>query len=192
MRFEEAYEGWSAGRLAVDVAATVECISRLVADPGLRERMGRAGRARAREDFDWRLILGRYRELWSELAQRRLASSGDSETRPRGRPDRPDPFALFAAYPSRQLEGGDSLELVASSRAAADAALAERRALGLNAFARYVYPDAAECRSVIELVAATPGLAVETLLSAFPAARRVFIRRGLAWLMKMDILRFPR
>ena len=191
MRFEEAYEGWSAGRLAVDVAATVECISRLVADPGLRERMGRAGRARAREDFDWRLILGRYRELWSELSQRRLASSGHPETKPCGRPDRTDPFALFAAYPSRQLEGGDRLELVAASRAAADAALAERRALALNAFARYVYPDAAECRSVIELVAATPGLAVDTLLSAFPAARRIFIYRGLAWLMKMDILRFP-
>ena len=67
----------------------------------------------------------------------------------------------------------------------------ERRALALNAFARYVYPDAAECRSVIELVAATPGLAVDTLLSAFPAARRIFIYRGLAWLMKMDSLRFP-
>ena len=209
--------------VAVDVAATTECLARLVADPALRRRMGDAGRRRVREVFDWRLILGRYRELWAELAQCRLASPElgipfgradfpgvglspllQERERPAAaslarvgadrqrRPDRMDPFVLFGGYPSRHLEDRDSLDLVADNADAAVTSLAMRRALGFNVHAHHVYPSEEDCRSVLDWVAAMPGISVGDLIAGFPLARQHAIRRGLAWMIKMDVLKFPR
>ena len=56
---------------AVDVKACADAMMRLIAEPELRRRMGIAGRRRAREAFDWRVVIAAYQELWRELDERR-------------------------------------------------------------------------------------------------------------------------
>ena len=83
--------------VSVDQAAVTDRLTQLVADPDLRRRLGEAGRARARGEFDWSNIYGRYQELWAELA--RLRPAGRVEA-PASAPTFPDPFTAFAHYPT--------------------------------------------------------------------------------------------
>ena len=66
-----------------------------------------------------------------------------------------------------------------------------RRSLAMNSFAEYVFATRKECAEVLQRVAETPGMTVGTLVAAFPAGRRMALRRGLVWMMKMDVLQLP-
>jgi glycosyltransferase involved in cell wall biosynthesis len=183
----DVYCGHTCELISVDTSAAADCLIRLIDDPALRRQMGAAGRQRARESFDWGHILKRYRELWTELAERRRASVDFFGPAPlTERPERMDPFALFAGYATHRLTDADTLTLVPGANAAA---LAARRALAMNAFAERVYPTPRECAEIIARIAAAPGIATHTLLAEFPAQRRDILQRGLVWMMKMDILR---
>ena len=52
----------------VDVAAAADAFAALVNDPELRRKMGDAGRARVRCDYDWQVIVCLYQDLWRDLA----------------------------------------------------------------------------------------------------------------------------
>jgi glycosyltransferase involved in cell wall biosynthesis len=96
---------------AVDPEGCVEAFVALARDPGLRRRMGEAGRHRAKNLFDWATVVGAYQELWRELGERRAR---DTETAPR-RADRAadptsiDPFTLFSEHPTAVF-GPEALE----------------------------------------------------------------------------------
>jgi glycosyltransferase involved in cell wall biosynthesis len=47
----------------VDVAAAADAFAALVNDPELRRKMGDAGRARVRCDYDWQVIVCLYQDL---------------------------------------------------------------------------------------------------------------------------------
>src|SRR3546814_1662019 len=74
--------------------------------------MGESGRRRARTVYDWRNIIPAYEELWSELGRRR-ARDAEADARPQGiavEALRPDPFRVFAAFPSRHPAEADKSE----------------------------------------------------------------------------------
>jgi glycosyltransferase involved in cell wall biosynthesis len=48
------------------VAGLAEAMARLAADAGLRERMGRAGRRRVVEEFDWEVKVDRMLQLYAQ------------------------------------------------------------------------------------------------------------------------------
>lgn len=50
-----------------DSRALAEKVNRVLADPGLRSRMGAASRRIAEEEFDWKLIAARTRQVYEEL-----------------------------------------------------------------------------------------------------------------------------
>jgi glycogen synthase len=64
LRVDEPMTPVDPGRFEADLAAAV---NRLMADPALRERMGRAGRARAMERFSWTAIAEQTVELYASL-----------------------------------------------------------------------------------------------------------------------------
>ena len=112
---------------AVDVERASNAYTQLVIDEDLRRTMGEAGRRRVMEFYDWRIVFGRYRVLWDELAERRR---GDvrcaGEDARGGRPDRPDPFAVFGTFPTGVLGPSSLVRLTAD---ASVAAAESRRAL---------------------------------------------------------------
>jgi starch synthase len=185
----DTYCGHTCEFVAVDTEAAAVAIRRLAENPALRRQLGDAGRLRARTTFDWNGLLNTYRALWADLAQRRLASadfpghSGIIEP-----PERMDPFRMFQGYATRQLADDDRLALTANST---PELLESRRALEMNAFARQVLPSPEDCRELMTAIAGRPDIRCATLLGAFPAAQRETLRRGLVWMMKMNILRLP-
>ncbi|MGO4707461.1 glycosyltransferase family 4 protein [Microvirga sp. 2MCAF38] len=102
----DVYIGQASTGTAVDIDATAQAFESLAADPELRRRMGAAGAARAREAFDWKVIVRSYERLWEELASLRNAENNGLETvrsLAKAWPARPDPFELFASFPSALL-----------------------------------------------------------------------------------------
>lgn len=94
----DMYIGRASLATACDHEVLEIALSRLIGDRDLRKRMGEAGRQRAVQDYDWAHILRRYAALCHDLAEIRLKAACDE---PEEWPERPDPFSLFATYPSR-------------------------------------------------------------------------------------------
>jgi D-inositol-3-phosphate glycosyltransferase len=55
--------------VVVDGPALAAAIQRLIDEPALRERMGRASRERAETTFSWASVIARYELLWEELSK---------------------------------------------------------------------------------------------------------------------------
>ncbi|MBU1376042.1 MAG: glycosyltransferase family 4 protein [Alphaproteobacteria bacterium] len=176
------YVGSAALLTAVDVADAAEALATLFADPDLRRRMGQAGQARAREVFDWRVVIPQYQALWAELERRRIAAPRQPALE---NPYRPDPFRMFAGYPTAVL-GRDDMVALAQPFDAAESAERMSRA--------FVRNDAARLPSVEEAVALLARLAagprpVAVLLAETPPERRPFVERGIVWLAKFGFVR---
>jgi glycosyltransferase involved in cell wall biosynthesis len=63
-----------------DAGALANAIDRLLSDPELRTRMGRAGRARACERFDWDRSASQFEAVYRQILSRNVASLGDRES----------------------------------------------------------------------------------------------------------------
>jgi hypothetical protein len=59
---------------AVDVGRCADAYVKLIENPALRRTMGEAGRRRARECYDWPIVICAYQELWRELEECRTAA----------------------------------------------------------------------------------------------------------------------
>jgi hypothetical protein len=87
-----------AATTSVDVSVLTTIIQKLSEDKQKRTEMGLAARERAREIYDWKVIIQRYEELWAELNERARASKADLT--PTLDFDDYDYRSLFSNYPS--------------------------------------------------------------------------------------------
>jgi starch synthase len=173
------------GHTCLPVSADLgECVERLLAlagSPQLRQSMGAAARRHAVENFDWKVVVGRYRELWRELAAIRQRLQAAAPRPPRLR--LPDPAALFCDYPSGTLAPG--LRLLPGTAPAA--ALGELEAHPLWNYGRSSRLPADGLRMLLEQAGRPGGATVAELLAADKAAPIAW--RSLGWLIKSGLLR---
>ena len=181
----DMYCGHASQAVALDGAQLAQAYGRRVCDAGLRRAMGVRALRRAQADFDWPVVLRRYRALWDELAERRRADPRLVPALPARAPDRPDPFKLFASYPTRALTAASLVELTP------DASLAlvnQYRELAINRFASASLPTLEDFGQVFGAIGPRP-VEVEELIDTLGPCDRATLLRGLAWLCKMDLLR---
>jgi glycosyltransferase involved in cell wall biosynthesis len=100
-----SYVGESSILIAVDVAACATYLERLFESPELRRQLGANGRQRARSQYDWRVVVAAYEELWLDLARRRASEAMCAPVRESNSPHpiQDDPFRAFAHYATRSL-----------------------------------------------------------------------------------------
>jgi hypothetical protein len=99
-----------------------------------------------------------------------------------------DPFNAFGGYASRTLTPQTLLALTDGNANAALKRITAYRELAMVDFARAVLPTADEVRLIIEVAGEGPKPA-GALVEGIPAARRPFVFRGLAWLVKLGVLK---
>ena len=129
----DRYCGYASQFVAVDIAAATAAYGALIRDAELRRRLGAAARQKAAAEFDWRHVVTRYQALWTELAERRRSAVESAAGKSGSHwPARPDPFAVFASYPSDTI--GPDHRLAAGAFPADLAALTEHP---LFAFAKH-------------------------------------------------------
>jgi hypothetical protein len=173
---------------AVDVEQAAQALAALFANPDLRARMGKAAAERARSVFDWRTVIPQYQALWTELARRRQAAPVQPAGYGTEDPWRLDPFRMFAAYPSHTLAHTDTVQL---TRAFAPAELAAIMAAPSVRGAEGRLPTFPETEALIAALSQDRLSGVGALLARFPPERRPFLERGLVWLAKYGVVRFP-
>lgn len=185
----DAYVGGASQFTAIDVPAAADACRRLLVDPDLRARMGAAGVARATADFDWSVVLRRWRDLWDELdAVRR---SDEPEQAPRRAdaepvPARPDPFNVFAAWPTAALDAGTPVTYVGPDD---PATWRGRLGLPLAAILPDSLPSTDEALSMLAALSRAGTLTAGEAAAAAGTGRTARLVRGLAWLAKLGLVR---
>ena len=102
------YIGRTSLATVVDPNALAAAIIRLATDQHLRLQMSLSGLSRARELFDWPIILEQYAQLANELKRIRDFSS---HLNPQPWPQRSDPFSRFAHFSTTQLKGDWTIKI---------------------------------------------------------------------------------
>jgi len=191
----DQYCGAVSQATAVDVAAAAEAFAVLAADPALRRRMGESGRKRARQAFDWRVVVRQYQDLWRDLENvrnRDKAIAPLAAWRPAA-PLRDDPFSLYAAHPTHTLDGKTLVALAADRDGNGKDNWAKRlQTVGrqrMNVFAAQIFLGDDEQRKILAWLADHGPAQVLALAELLPEERRYRLARTLAWLAKMGIVR---
>ncbi|MFC3078541.1 glycosyltransferase family 4 protein [Phenylobacterium terrae] len=182
----DAYIAVTTQVTAVDPALTVSALTRLILDPQLRRRMGEAGRKRAAEVFDWSVVIPQYQALWAEQTARRLAAieAGGPVLGPADDPARPDPFTLFAGYPTRTLRPDHRLAIAPGlSWSGARARLSHDLAAMMSGF----LPTLEEAEQVFEALSRVGHASVRDIVAPF-GPRASVVERGLTWMLKFEVL----
>ena len=192
----DSYDSYIAGVAqftAVDVGAAEAAFRALIGDAGLRRRMAAAALDQARRRFDWSVVIGQYHRLWADLAALRRDAGGERAAPLRGEervPRRPDPAVLFADYPTALMAPETRLALAPGlpDAAAALARLTAVAAIPGGASRPQLLPGEDSFRSALAMLEAGPAAAA-TLAADLPPDRAFRLRRALAWLVKIDVLR---
>lgn len=145
------YIGHVSQFVAVDVGECVQAFDELFQDPELRVCMGRVGQQRAQQMFDWQVVIGEYKALWQEQAERRNASAS---TRHHQGASIVSPFNLYRSFPSAQITPYTRVQICVPADAAA---IQRRRQLFMVQFSHQVLPDEALCIAILQQVQANPG-----------------------------------
>jgi len=196
LRYASGIDGYgrycmaTAQSIAIDIDAAAEAYLKLIEDAELRRRMGAAGAAHARGRFDWKVVIGSYQRLWSELAELR-GTAPESMPAEAGKPLHPlrdDPFTLFAEYPTALVDGETEVGIAPGG---SRQRLGELRRTPLaNIMPGLLLPEN-ELWALAQRLAPGPRT-VAKLLADLPAEKRNLARRSLAWLAKIGLLKLKR
>ncbi len=177
----QGYVGEVAQHTAVNVPRAAGALAELIRSPDLRRRMGAAGRARVKSDYDWPVVADAFQAVLDELAAVRAASP-DPVTRHRADPVRGDPFADFGPFASEVITLDTPLSAAATGEAVRGMTGELDRAFpGLRAT-----PE--ECAQALDLVASGDARSVRQVVENFPQARRRAVELGLMWLAKLGLI----
>lgn len=184
----DMYIGRTGQCTAVDVGAATDACVALIEDPALRRRLGEAGRRRARQVFDWPVVVRQYQALWTELEALRVAGRQEAVARGagRGHPLRDDPFRLFRAFPTFAIGPATLLELAVADPAAEARRIAQS---DMNNFALAFMLRPEEFGQLFAALALGKRLAVRDLPAPLAGARRGALTRSLGWLAKGGVIR---
>lgn len=187
LRHEEGIDSYDfyIGRVSmatvIDVGVLTNRMIDLAKNQSLRHSLGEAGRQRVKTHFDWPVILDQYTALATELESiRKQAGYGQDIL---SRPNRPDPFSLFAHYPTSIVSGDMTVALNADLARQLEAYLE----LGI---ARYVIEPATLPKEVIRemMESATMSATVSDLMASCPRLDHRIKIRAIMWLAKMGVL----
>jgi starch synthase len=181
----DMYCGLTCALVSVDIQATAQALTRLMASPALRQQMGAAARQRAQEHYDWAAIIPQYEALWARQNERRQAQTLPTPAQPW--PARMDPFHAFAAYPSQTLNPQTILALVDADITLTLARLERYRALAMVSYASTILVNEQELQSMLQAAAQGPKTAAG-LISHLQEPQRPHAFRSLTWLLKMGLL----
>jgi glycosyltransferase involved in cell wall biosynthesis len=183
----DTYVGSASQLTAVDIGDATGALVNLINNPDLRRKMGAAAQARAREVFDWRVIVGQYEALWAEMNAQRLAAPAVPSPRRDlvANPRRMDPFLLFGGYASEWLTASTIITLTPGQTLET---LRELLKSKIVTFGSLAIPNAKEAEALVERLSQVRQVSAADLVASIPANRRPFVERGLLWLAKYDVV----
>ncbi len=171
--------GKTALSTAIDAGMAADRLKLLIENKALRRTMSDKARARAKAIYDWRPIIAAHEALWKEAAARPRNIEKNMSW-----PLAPDPFSIYAAYPSTALKETDRLHVVADADQIRRLLSHEINLFGLDMM---IAPD--DITKLISCVAAQDGISTGDVFALMPSADAHALWRTVGWLIKLGILR---
>jgi glycosyltransferase involved in cell wall biosynthesis len=188
----DMYCGHTCSLVSVDIEQAAQAFVKLFESSELRQTMGAAGRLRAQQVYDWKIIIAQYEALWAEQDRVRLAALQNAEA-PLAKlahpwPARMDPFYAFASYPTQALKTSSVLCMTDASFETAMARIQTYKAMAMVSFAKWVLPTDVEIAAVLKQASEGPQSAFD-LVKHIDDARKPFVFRTLTWFLKLGVLK---
>jgi alpha-maltose-1-phosphate synthase len=186
----DMYCGHTCSLVSIDIEATAKAFVKLFESADLRRSMGQAGQARARQLYDWSVVIGQYEALWQSQTELRLAARANNLNKapPHLWPARLDPFYSFESYSTHTLKPSSILMMVDSSVQDSMIRTQHYQDLAMVNFAKLVLPTKLEIAQVLGIAIKGPSTA-QSLLQEITPERQAFVFRSLAWFLKLGILK---
>jgi hypothetical protein len=168
-----------------DITRCAEALRVLAIDAGKRRAMGESGRARARDVYDWKHIIKAYEELWRELAQKRRTAPAKPlipAEWPAAHPAFPNPWAMFASFPTGFLGPEDRLR-VTMERPQIEALLAHE----MNYFVPDVLMPKPLLLNLVDIFRNAGVTSIGDIAGSFPPQERGRVWRCAGLLLKLGI-----
>jgi alpha-maltose-1-phosphate synthase len=183
-----SYIAQSSMLVAVDIDAAANALIKLITQPELRKRMGENGRQRARETYDWSVVIAAYENLWQELAEIRATAPMSVPLAPSSSPVPlcDDPFRLFAHYTSNTPSQDLVLGLGAMSTAEN---LQQIRQNWITNFGAERRNPNLTIDVILAAIAQSGPVSIETILNSHQDVSVAQLLRTLLYLIKFDVLR---
>lgn len=172
---------------AVSVDAAASAITALASDPELRARMGRAGQKRARERFDWPVIVSELDALWEDLAEKRNSAGAfgaGTGTETLRDPVKGDPFHAFNHFPTWSLNG----DILLSASSSSETRLEQAESVDLDR--RLPHWRAPVAHQVLSFVLDNKTVRFSEIEQHFQEHRGVRLNLLVTWMCKYGILNF--
>lgn len=194
----DMYCGHSSSMVTMHHGKLKQAFVDLILSESLRKTMGKRGRERARNDYDWRTIIAQYEALWSEQTKMRLFakesadSNGGSSYKRAFWPARLDPTIGFAGYPTTHIRDDTLLKFREKSSAEALQKLHRIKQLNMVSYTDIMSPKIEEIETLF--IAAEGNLPNPTrvgeLTDKIADQRKPLVTRGLVWLCKLGFFDF--
>jgi hypothetical protein len=174
----------------VDTEQAADRIAQLATNPDLRAAMADKARARLAATYDWKKIIPAYEDLWADLAAKRNCLPLVGRVREGGMglksalPTLPDPYTMYAGFPSRALDEGDVVSLAASVE---QIGMLWRHEI--NSYANDVLIPASDLPALPGWLGEAGPQPISALFARFPQLDKSRLWRSIAWLLKLGILK---
>ena len=191
----DMYCGFTSSLIAVNIEAAASALGQLFESSELRAQMGAAGRKRAEEVYDWKVVIAQYEGLWTQQHELRRQAQLDIESKKQTIsniwPARIDPFFSFESYPSSVVQESTQLCLVDASKELAIQRAKQYFNLAMVSYAKLVLPSLQEIEGVLNQAPenTTVPQPAQDWVKAISEERKALVFRGLSWLIKMGILK---
>jgi len=183
------YLSKSALTIAVDQYFAAETIALLINDKEKRKMIADKARKRVLAEYNWKHLIPAYEALWNEMSSRRKAQAADNRPKlwPAAYPQVPDPYTMYATYPSKALNKTDKLSVVASANEISKTLRHEVNVLALDLMA-----TSEETTKLINHIANHNHSSIANIFNLFSSLEPERLWRTLAWLVKLGILRIQK
>jgi len=191
----DMYCGFTSSLIAVDIQAAALALGQLFESSQLRAQMGEAGRKRADEVYDWKVVIAQYEGLWTQQHELRRQAQLEIESKKLSIsniwPARIDPFFSFESYPTSLVQESTLLCVVDVSKELALQRAKQYLNLAMVSYAKLVLPNLQEIEWVLSQAPENTTLPKPALdwVKEIPEERKSLVFRSLSWLIKMGILK---
>jgi len=183
----DLYCGLNCSLISIEIESTAKAFEKLFQSQELRSKMGEAGRKRARENYDWSVIIRKYEILWEKLNQIRKIESDKVKPLNHPWPARMDPFHGFASYPTNRINKQSILALNNKDLNSAINQALNFRQIKMFKFAELILPKKEEITTILTCVQEN-AKSVAQIIEKIDHKRQPHAMRGLSWLLKTGVL----
>ena len=169
---------------SIDSDAAAKAFALLANDNNRRSEMGQTARKRARDVFDWKIVMPSYEALWQKLAEARKTeiTTPLPEAWPAASLTHINPFVLFEGFSSHTLSPDDLLQVISNQKE-----ISTIFSHDMNLFAPDLLLPKELLLNLINVIETKGTIRIKELINATPPLQQDCLWRTLGWLLKTGI-----